>query len=406
MNRKKTRLWSLLGLFLATALVFFFLESAERARQELRKRGVLTYERGAAMPGVNIFHDLKRHVFLMSNEGELLYEWEIPFKAKGMLHHAEIAPDNDLVGMYQGSFLFKISPRGELRWRKKIKPHHDFDFLDENTIVSFSEYQEELNSQGETFPIRVDKLVLLDLDGNKLAEKPFYSLLQHLVTPEVARRSLRRHRKNLSRDDDRGADVFHANRLLVLDKDHPVLGRKGNVIALLRNINTLVSIDLEQERLHWSLKVPDIQLAHEPHVLPNGDILLFDNGRFRGWSRIIILDPEDGEVKWEYKTENPANFFSRTQGGVQPLPNGNFLVSEANRGRIFELTPDKKIVWEYLHVRKYPRKRDPKKVKADKEKNKKFLKGRTNPVSKEINRMMRYPLSWYQEHGYLAEKAE
>jgi hypothetical protein len=41
-----------------------------------------------------------------------------------------------------------------------------------------------------------------------------------------------------------------------------------------------------------------------------------------------------------------------SQGSVQPLPNGNMLVTEAEKGRVFELTRDKQIVWEFYHPEK------------------------------------------------------
>jgi len=41
------------------------------------------------------------------------------------------------------------------------------------------------------------------------------------------------------------------------------------------------------------------------------------------------------------------------------LPNGNTLICEGNKARLFEVTPDKKIVWDFVnpyvsrHSRKY-----------------------------------------------------
>ena len=32
---------------------------------------------------------------------------------------------------------------------------------------------------------------------------------------------------------------------------------------------------------------------------------------------------------------------------MQVLPNGNFFITESDKNHVFELTPDKKIVWEY-----------------------------------------------------------
>ena len=39
----------------------------------------------------------------------------------------------------------------------------------------------------------------------------------------------------------------------------------------------------------------------------------------------------------------------RTAGAVQALPNGSLLVTESNKGRIFELTRGGEKVWEFLN---------------------------------------------------------
>ena len=84
-------------------------------------------------------------------------------------------------------------------------------------------------------------------------------------------------------------------------------------------------------------------------MLPSGRMLLFDNGRYRGWSRVIEIDPATCEILWEYRAEG---FYTLSQGYVQCLTNGNTLVTESERGRAFEITPDKEIVWEFYHPEK------------------------------------------------------
>ena len=37
------------------------------------------------------------------------------------------------------------------------------------------------------------------------------------------------------------------------------------------------------------------------------------------------------------------------QGSADRLPNGNTLICEAAKGHLFEVTPDKKVVWEYIN---------------------------------------------------------
>ena len=45
---------------------------------------------------------------------------------------------------------------------------------------------------------------------------------------------------------------------------------------------------------------------------------------------------------------SPKDFFSATRGGCQEQPNGNILIAESNKGRVFEITPAGEIVWEYF----------------------------------------------------------
>jgi hypothetical protein len=48
------------------------------------------------------------------------------------------------------------------------------------------------------------------------------------------------------------------------------------------------------------------------------------------------------------------SFFSSYISGVQRLPNGNTLICEGLTGRIFEVTPGREIVWEYISPHFHP----------------------------------------------------
>jgi hypothetical protein len=90
-----------------------------------------------------------------------------------------------------------------------------------------------------------------------------------------------------------------------------------------------------------------LELPHMPTMLANGNILVFDNGKRRGASRILEMDPPSGEVRWRYEGKPPASFFSAWRGSNQRLPNGNTLICESERGRAFEVMPDGTVVWEF-----------------------------------------------------------
>ena len=50
---------------------------------------------------------------------------------------------------------------------------------------------------------------------------------------------------------------------------------------------------------------------------------------------------------WSYSAPNPTDFYSVNISGVQRLPNGNTLICAGAPGIVFEVTPQKKVVWQY-----------------------------------------------------------
>jgi hypothetical protein len=84
-------------------------------------------------------------------------------------------------------------------------------------------------------------------------------------------------------------------------------------------------------------------------MLPDGHILLFDNGVERKYSRILEIDPYAGSIVWEYHADPPEDFYSFTRGSAQRLPNGNTLICESDNGRAFEVTRTGEMVWEWFN---------------------------------------------------------
>ena len=92
-----------------------------------------------------------------------------------------------------------------------------------------------------------------------------------------------------------------------------------------------------------------------------GNILVFDNQGGAGYpaaplgiyagSRILEIDPATKEIVWQYTAEDSGlpswTFFSSFVSNAQRLPNGNTLITEGMQGRLFQVTPDGDVVWEY-----------------------------------------------------------
>jgi hypothetical protein len=133
----------------------------------------------------------------------------------------------------------------------------------------------------------------------------------------------------------------------------------------LRNPNAIVFIDPERVRVKHSIVGPFLR-QHDPDILPDGTLLVFDNrmdtGRINhparlttpqafGYSRVIRIDPRTMQVVWSYEGSPAGPFYSSIQGVVQPLPNGNVLIVEPEAGRVFEVEPaTHDIVWEFVNA--------------------------------------------------------
>ncbi|MFC2008903.1 aryl-sulfate sulfotransferase [Chloroflexota bacterium] len=135
----------------------------------------------------------------------------------------------------------------------------------------------------------------------------------------------------------------------------------GDIVASFRYENQLFIIDRRTGAIKWRWGAWELGHQHNPTVLENGNILVFDNGFHRRppydtrrtvaetlGSRVLEIDPGTGDIVWEYADENRPRFYSAVCSSAQRLPNGNTLICETTAGRIFEVTADKEIVWEFV----------------------------------------------------------
>ena len=125
----------------------------------------------------------------------------------------------------------------------------------------------------------------------------------------------------------------------------------GRILLSFRYTDTIALLDRTTGTFTWRYGPGVLSHQHDPSWLPNGHILVFNNGEHRlkaiPHSSVMEIDPATNAVVWEYKGSPEISFSSPTISGAQRLPNGNTLITEGRPGRLFEVTPDKDIVWEY-----------------------------------------------------------
>ena len=73
-------------------------------------------------------------------------------------------------------------------------------------------------------------------------------------------------------------------------------------------------------------------------------------------SRVLEINPVTFEEVWQYSMAGQAQitFFSQYVSSAQRLPNGNTMITSGAIGRVFEVTVDQEIVWEYMNPYRAP----------------------------------------------------
>jgi Arylsulfotransferase (ASST) len=131
--------------------------------------------------------------------------------------------------------------------------------------------------------------------------------------------------------------------------------KDGNILASMRSVSAVIIIEKATGNIIWSLKSDIVAQQHCATELTNGNILIFDNGSFREnesdtYTRIIEVHRASKKIVWEYRDKSQPNaFFTPFMGSAQRLANGNTLICESAFGRIFEVTKEGIICWEYIN---------------------------------------------------------
>jgi len=239
--------------------------------------------------------------------------------------------------------VFKYDKDMNLLWEFPLLAHHDLEILYDSVLVVSRKLYEY---NGKTFFF--DEINEISKQGEVISTWSTYTNLKEIK---------KHHEKIDSFIDVEGEpypDYYHMNAITVipetelseLDKRF----QKGNWIVSLHTPNLILILDKDSKEIVWSFGPGEIVGQHKPVVLPSGNIVVLDNGRgVRNYSRIVEIDPFKKEIVWEYKSNPVDSFYTAFGGYIQELPNGNILVTETEKGRVFEVTREKEIVWEWYN---------------------------------------------------------
>ena len=336
------------------------------------ERGV-TINDADAFPGYTLYTSGDAsEATLIDLDGRVAHRWALPYSAIWddtspvkqpqpdqftYWRKAALLPNGDLLAIFVatgdtpwGYGMVKVDKDSRVIWRYLGQTHHDFDIAADGRIYALTHEMRRTTFDKHpqiTVPRLDDFLVVLSPDGEELKK---VSILDALADSPYERLLNRVAWYNKH-------DFIHTNNVDLIDTDDAAVlpfAKEGQVLLSFRDIDTIAVLDVDAERIVWARRGAWLA-QHDPDVLANGNILLFDNmGSFgeHGRTRVLEIDPKTGAEVWSYAGDSEHPFESEARGALQRLPNGNTLITESHGGRLFEVTADGRVVWEFVNPRR------------------------------------------------------
>ena len=322
------------------------------------KQGLTAHDPARAGEGYLLFSPLNEAnlTLLIDTDGNEVHRWE---HAEQPGNYGYLLPNGNLFMnvkvedelrdlfprfvLFKGGALREIDWDGNVVWEHRDKyHHHDGRRLDHGGAIylALEKLPDDLAARvrggyGPEADMWSDVVREVDAEGNLIWE---WHSKDHLdpAIDELDFNSVR-------------FEWAHLNAALPLDDD--------TVLMSARNISTLFTVDRKSGAItgRWGKADGLFFGQHDPRILPNGNIMLFDNGASRdnggvnAFSSVVEFDMQTREIVWQYQDNPNWMFQSSTLSGVDPMPNGNVLVAEGIRGRMFQVTRDGEVVWEYIN---------------------------------------------------------
>jgi len=275
----------------------------------------------------------------------------VNFTQNDFWRRVHLFENGDLLAVIEGIGIFKLDADSNLLWANAAKVHHDLEVMPSGEIYVLTREAHLVPRVRTDGPVLEDFISILDAQGREqrrfsLIEAFERSNFQSLVEgdPDEVRDSWLERKREIG-------DVFHTNTLAVLDGsvriDHPAFV-EGNILVSLRVPDVVAVVDPREERVVWALG-GDFRRQHDPKLVSNGNLMLFDNLGLGSQSRVTELDPASGEVRWEFRGSPEWPFLSESCGTAERLPGGTTLITESDGGRAFEVTREGDVVWEFLN---------------------------------------------------------
>jgi hypothetical protein len=238
--------------------------------------------------------------------------------------------------------MVKVDINSNLIWSVDLNTHHNFNFTEDGNIyVLTHRYESEPAARID------DYITILSPDGEEIES---HSMLEGFRNSAFSKAL-----PNFPAYPE--GDYLHTNSIEVLSEEmadaFPNFDA-GDVVMSPKTNSLLTVFDGKSFKPKWTFYGMAYS-NHDADYLDNGNILFLDNDLL-GFntkneihdSRILEINPVTMDLEWSYENSPGSVFYTQNRGSQARMSNGNVLITESTSGRLFEVTRDGEIVWEFI----------------------------------------------------------
>jgi len=316
----------------------------------LQNDGLTHHDIGRATDGLTLFSTVNsQQVRLIDLDGKQVHGWQVQggcsnpclMLPNGNLWICERSPEAELISAGAGGLIREYDWTGRIVWEHHDpRQHHDarrlpnggavFPVWRRLTDTETAQVKGGLEgSEYDDGKIYCDVIREVDASGEIVWEWDTAVLIPKFSIHHNAPRK----------------GYGHANAVDVLSN--------GDYLISFKRLNLLVIVSRATKQVTWALQDVRMGGQHDAQATDKGTILVFGNGLYAHdlhHSCIWEIDPKTSKLLWSYTAKrNHLSFYSPHMSGCQRLRSGNTLICEAAKGCLFEVTPERDVVWEYVN---------------------------------------------------------
>ena len=366
--------------------------------RSLNASGVNYYDSTKTQHGVTVL-DLMTRSIIVDMNGKVLKKMPIGFP--------NLLADGSVVGaMEKGANLIKVDADMDIEWKTSATPHHEVTVGEDGAVYLLSKEDHEFMGVTTQFDI----IKKYSAQGKLVYKWCLYDHLKEfmfIISQSAYLRNLK-----VPYDEAKGVETYiaqdpsyfflptfqadtlnrkcryelsHFNSIQELPENEvsktiPAF-KKGNLLLSFNPYSCYGVLNVSNNHIEWVGYLPERTTLHTPVLTPNGTILVYQNSTEknawvnkldrpcldrllkknpaqnaadepidRNWLSINEYDPLNNHLVWEYTASPKESLRAGGLGNAQRLANGNTLVCAATEkgGKVFEVTPEKEIVWYYV----------------------------------------------------------